>query len=208
MVEHVGKSQWVKNEALEGLNRRALFPVMLEAVTIPLEFRHVQAARLMDWQPEQDHAVFDQFIEDLAGVIGASVTQSQAAPASSAKPTPEPETGLLQGAVQAVLLSGNNNLSALTLSPGTLEPAFAASTTDYTVNVASDVTSVNISVTKADPDAVLSGAMTVGSGTATGQASIPLSGPGTATPAVFTVTAPNGSFKTYRIMVNRVAPSI
>lgn len=83
------KSQWVKNEALEGLNRRALFPVMLEAVKIPLEFRHVQAARLMDWQPEQEHAGFDQFIDDLTGVIRAHsnaviqpppVTQSQATP--------------------------------------------------------------------------------------------------------------------------------
>src|SRR5574337_2174971 len=37
------KSQWVKNEAREGLRRRMLFPVMLlEEVKIPLEFRAVQ----------------------------------------------------------------------------------------------------------------------------------------------------------------------
>ena len=201
------KSQWVKNEALEGLNRMALFPVMLETVKIPLEFRHVQAARLMDWQPEQDHAGFNQFIDDLIGVIGAPMVKSLGTPTSPPKQTPEPETGLLQGAVRAVLVSGNNNLSALTLSMGTLEPAFAGSTTDYTVNVASDVTSVSISMTKADTDAVLSGIVTVGSGTATGQATLLLNGPGTVTPAVFTVTAPNGNSKTYRIMVNRAALS-
>jgi formylglycine-generating enzyme required for sulfatase activity len=202
------KSTWVKNESRSGLRRNILFPVMLlDEVEIPLEFEHLQAAHLMDWQPEEEHAGFDQFIDDLAGVIGAPVTQSQGTPASPAKPTPEPETGLLQGAVQAVLLSGNNNLSALTLSPGNLEPTFVASTTDYTANVASDVTSVTISASKADPNAVLSGCVTVGSGTATGQASIPLNGPGTVTPAVFTIAAPNGSSKTYRIMVNRVALS-
>jgi len=98
-------------------------------------------------------------------------------------------------------------LSALTLSPGTLEPTFVANTTDYTANVASDVTSVTISASKADPNAVLSGCVTVGSGTATGQASIPLNGPGTATPASFTVPAPNGSPKTYCITVKRATPS-
>jgi hypothetical protein len=201
------KSQWVKNEALEGLKRQALFPVMLEEVKIPLEFRHVQGARLMDWQPDKEHAGFDQFIDDLGGGIGVPVTQSQATPALSAKPTPEPEAGSLQGAVQAVLLSGKNNLAALTLSPGTLVPSFTASTTDYTVNVASDVASANISMTKADPDAVLSGIVTIGSGRATGQATIQLNGPGTATLALITVIAPNGSLKIYRITVKRAAPS-
>lgn len=200
------KSTWVKNEARKGMKRGVLFPVMmLQEVEIPLEFEHLQAAQLMDWQPDQDHPGFDQFIDDLAGVIGAPVTQSQGTPASSAKPTPEPETGSLQGAVRAVLLSGNNNLSALILSQGTLEPAFAASTTDYKVNVASDVSSVNISATKADSDAVLSEHVTAGAGTATGQTTLPLNRPGTTTLASITVTARNGSAKTYLIAVSRAA---
>ncbi|MGE0642181.1 MAG: SUMF1/EgtB/PvdO family nonheme iron enzyme [Nitrospira sp.] len=90
------KSQWVKNEAREGLRRRVLFPVMmLEEVRIPLEFRDVQAAHLMDRQPDQDHAGFDQFVEDLAHKIGAPVsaeTQPKSAgktiaDTTSAKPT-------------------------------------------------------------------------------------------------------------------------
>lgn len=97
------KSTWVKNESRSGLRRNILFPVMLlDEVEIPLEFEHLQAAHLMDWQPEQEHAGFDQFIDDLAGVIGAPVTQSQASSASSAKPTSELETELLQGVVRAV----------------------------------------------------------------------------------------------------------
>jgi formylglycine-generating enzyme len=74
------KSQWVKNEAREGLRRRVLFPVMLlEEVRIPLEFRDVQTAHLMDWRPDQDHISFDQLIDDLAKKIGAPV---------NAEPTP------------------------------------------------------------------------------------------------------------------------
>ncbi|NGZ10240.1 MAG: cadherin-like beta sandwich domain-containing protein [Nitrospira sp. LK70] len=160
----------MKNEAGEGLNRRVLFPVILEEVKIPLEFRRVQGARLIDWQPDQKHHGFDQFLNDLARVIGAPVTQIQASPALSAKPTPEHEIGPLPGVVRA--LGGNNNLSALTVLPGTLVPAFAASTTEYTVNVASDVTSVKVSATKADSNAVLPADVSAGSGTATGQATM------------------------------------
>ena len=201
------KSTWVKNESRSGLRRNILFPVMLlDEVEIPLEFEHLQAAHLMDWQPEQDHAGFDQFIDDLAEVIGPPVTQRQAAPALPAKPTPEPEKEPRPGVVRAAL-AGDNNLSALTLSPGTLEPAFAASTTDYTVNVASDVTSVNVSATKADPNAMISGDVSVGAGVATGERTIELRGPGTTTGVTIWVTAPGGSQKTYRLNVSRAALS-
>jgi formylglycine-generating enzyme required for sulfatase activity len=95
------KSAWVKNESRSGLRRNILFPVMLlDEVEIPLEFEHLQAAHLMDWQPEQDHPGFDQFLDDLAGVIGVPsnaaiqsppVTQSQELPYASTPPTIEPE---------------------------------------------------------------------------------------------------------------------
>jgi hypothetical protein len=100
--------------------------------------------------------------------------------------------------------SGDNNLSALTVTPGPLAPAFAAGTLDYTVNVATDVTSVDVSATKADPNAVLSGSVpNPGAGQATGQATISLNGPGTQTIVSITVTAPSGASKTYTITVNR-----
>ncbi|MDF0674442.1 MAG: cadherin-like beta sandwich domain-containing protein [Nitrospira sp.] len=104
-------------------------------------------------------------------------------------------------------LGGNNNLSALTVSPGTLAPAFNANTTGYTVNVGSAVTSINVSATKVDSNAVMSGSVTAGTGVATGQAAIPLNGAGTSTLVSVTVTAPNGSSKTYSINVNRAAPT-
>ncbi len=103
--------------------------------------------------------------------------------------------------------SSNNNLSALSVTPGSLDPAFAANTLSYTVNVATTVTSVNISATKADADAVMSGDLTAGAGIATGQATIPLDGPGTSKVVSITVTAPSGTPQTYTVTVNRAAPS-
>ncbi|MDF0665093.1 MAG: SUMF1/EgtB/PvdO family nonheme iron enzyme [Nitrospira sp.] len=79
------KSTWVKNESRSGLRRGILFPVMLaDEVEIPLEFEHVQTAQLVDWQPDQDHPEFDQFIEALAGVIGPPPD----GPLSDVKPVP------------------------------------------------------------------------------------------------------------------------
>jgi hypothetical protein len=104
--------------------------------------------------------------------------------------------------------SSDNNLSALTVSPGTLDPAFAPGTLPYTVNVASDVTEVNIAATKADLNAILSGSIAdPEAGQATGQATILLGGPGSDTPVSITVTAPSGDFKTYSVTVNRATPA-
>ncbi|MGQ0555049.1 MAG: beta strand repeat-containing protein [Nitrospiraceae bacterium] len=116
-------------------------------------------------------------------------------------PNGNPKTYQLD--VNRAALGGNNNLSALSVSPGTLVPVFDANTTSYTVNVANDVTSVNVSATKADLNAVMSGSVTAGTGIPTGQATIPLNGAGTPTPVSITVTAPSGSSKTYSITVNR-----
>ncbi|MDE3041968.1 MAG: cadherin-like beta sandwich domain-containing protein [Nitrospirota bacterium] len=107
--------------------------------------------------------------------------------------------------VNRAALGGDNNLSALSVSGQTLSPAFAASTLNYTVGVASTVTSVTVTATKSDPNAVMSGSVTAGAGQATGQATISLNGPGTSTTVSILVTAVNGSQKTYTITVNRAA---
>ncbi len=104
--------------------------------------------------------------------------------------------------VNRAALSADNNLEALSLSPGTLNPPFSAGTTQYTAEVATGVTSVSVTATKSDPNAVISGDIPNG-----GQANIPLDGPGTSKTVSLIVTAPNGTSKTYSITVNRLAPS-
>lgn len=97
----------------------------------------------------------------------------------------------------------NNSLQSLTISPGTLTPAFNANTLTYSVEVADHVASVNVSATKADPNAVISGSVTAGAGIATGSALIPLGGPGTSTVVSIIVTASSQSSKAYTIIVER-----
>jgi hypothetical protein len=99
-------------------------------------------------------------------------------------------------------LSADNNLDGLSVSPGTLDPAFSSGTTQYRVEVATGVTNVDVTATKSDPNAVISGDVPNG-----GQANIQLDGPGTTKTVSITVAAPNGTSKTYNITVKRLAPS-
>ena len=104
--------------------------------------------------------------------------------------------------------SGNNNLSALTVTPGPLVPAFTSGTTTYTVDVVSSVTSVTITPTRQDPAATLT-VTSNGPGpiTTSGQArTIPLRAAGLSTTINIVVTAQNGSQKPYTITVDRADP--
>ncbi|GKS63444.1 hypothetical protein YTPLAS72_07480 [Nitrospira sp.] len=111
---------------------------------------------------------------------------------------------------------GDNNLSTLTVSdsaspipPLPLSPTFSPTTTAYTLNVATNVSSLDVSATKAVATAVmLIGSVTVPAGTPSGQETFPLNGPGTPTNITISVTAQNGGTpKIYTITVNRALSS-
>jgi hypothetical protein len=103
--------------------------------------------------------------------------------------------------VNRLVPSSDNNLSSLNVTPGSLSPGFSPNTLNYAVS--SSAGSLTVSASKSDPDAVMSGDVSAGTGVTTGQATIPLGGPGTTTRVTITVTAPNGASKTYAITVSR-----
>src|SRR5262245_10560501 len=106
---------------------------------------------------------------------------------------------------QPVPPSPDATLSALTVAPGTLQPPFSGTTTtNYTVDVTSDVTSVTATALAQNSGATIS---INGSNATTGQAtqSVTLGAPGSSTPISIVVTAPSGSQNTYVVSVNRAA---
>ena len=126
------------------------------------------------------------------GVCSASVTFSEGVMAFAAdnegnKPADVNASGSVSFSVRPPK-SGNNNLSGLSLSTGSIN--FSPGNTSYSVNVAASVTSITIDATKEDSKASVSG---------TGTKSL---GYGNNTFNVV-VTAENGSKKTYTINVNR-----
>jgi len=101
-------------------------------------------------------------------------------------------------------VSSEANLSNLSLSSGTLSPAFAAGTTSYTASVSNATTSISVTPTVADSTSLVS---VEGSATTSGNASgaVPLSiGANTITTLV---TAQNGTTKSYTIVVTRAGSS-
>ena len=100
------------------------------------------------------------------------------------------------------LPSSNADLSDLTLSNGTLTPAFTPGNTNYTVTVSSDIVSLNVTATFSDTTAT---ATTNGAAVTSGSpsAAIRLNVGANVLPIV--VTAQDGTIKTYTVTVTRAA---
>ena len=98
------------------------------------------------------------------------------------------------GSTSIATKSNNNNLSALSISNVTLNPAFNSSITTYNANVENSVSSVTVSATKADSKATLSGTGTVNLNVGTNTIKV-------------TVKAEDGTTKTYTVTITRKAAS-
>lgn len=85
--------------------------------------------------------------------------------------------------------SSNNNLSGLSVSTGTLSPEFNADTTEYTVTLPADATTISIDASAADEKATVSG---------TGEQSLKAG----LNEFIINVTAENGDAKNYYVRVN------
>ena len=90
----------------------------------------------------------------------------------------------------AAPMSTDNNLKSLTVSNATISPAFSAGTTNYTAEVPFEVSKLNVSATANDSKAKVS-------------VNSPNLTPNGTTKVTVTVTAENGSTKTYTISVKR-----
>lgn len=90
-------------------------------------------------------------------------------------------------------LSADNSLKALTISPGTLSPAFKGSTTKYTATVDNSVTSIAVSATTVNEKATIE--------SVTGNTNLAVG----ANVVKIVVKAENGTTATYKITVTRQA---
>ncbi|MEL7730677.1 cadherin-like beta sandwich domain-containing protein, partial [Citromicrobium bathyomarinum] len=100
--------------------------------------------------------------------------------------------------------SNDAKLSALTLSEGTLQPAFGPFNTNYLVDVANSVTSITVTPTAADADATITVA---GNAVASGSASAPVALTIGSNAIAVVVTAADGTMLEYTIAVTRAASS-
>jgi len=100
--------------------------------------------------------------------------------------------------------SGDANLSALVVSGGSIAPAFAPSTTSYTMSIAAATASVTVTPTVNDPSATVTvNGVSVASGTASGAIAMNVG----ANTITVVVTAQNSSTRTYTVTVTRARPT-
>src|SRR5689334_14555928 len=63
-------SEWVFNEASEARKRGMLVPVLIDDVDPPLEFRHLQAARLIEWRGDKSDSEWAGLLAAVRGLVG------------------------------------------------------------------------------------------------------------------------------------------
>lgn len=95
------------------------------------------------------------------------------------------------GSTGTANLSADNSLKSLTISPGTLSPAFTGKTTKYSATVGNEVTSIAVTATPANEKAVVE-SVTGNSNLAVGSNTVKV-----------VVKAENGVTATYTILVTR-----
>jgi hypothetical protein len=71
-------SHWVRSEASEGFERNMLVPVFIDEVKVPLAFRQIQAANLIDWRGGSRHSGFQQMIDAIKEHLGEPDTNKEA----------------------------------------------------------------------------------------------------------------------------------
>ena len=123
-----------------------------------------------------------------AGNNGSSGSNGNAGNGSSSGTGSNNNTGSNTAA-----LSADNSLKALTISPGTLSPAFKGSTTKYTATVDNSVTSIAVSATPVNENATIE--------SVTGNTNLAVG----ANVVKIVVKAENGTTATYKITVTRQA---
>ena len=68
-------SQWVKNEALEGLDRDILIPISLDDIRLPVAFKQQHCANFKDWPQAVDPNEYRKFLTVLNRVLNADSTK-------------------------------------------------------------------------------------------------------------------------------------
>jgi formylglycine-generating enzyme required for sulfatase activity len=97
-------SAWVRAEAEEGRQRNILVPVVIDdGVRIPLGFRPIQAARLVDWQGTEPHQEFAKVVMAVTHLLASLLPEE---PAESVAEVPlEPQYDAHQPGAEASFTS-------------------------------------------------------------------------------------------------------
>lgn len=84
---HSVSSDWVKNEAAVAKERGVLIPALIDRAKLPLEFRHIQAVDLTDWDGDTSHGGLLSLFEALSVALTGEAPRP---PVNPQPPSPSP----------------------------------------------------------------------------------------------------------------------
>ena len=103
------RSRWVRTEASAALDRERLVPALIDTVAIPLEFKRIQAATLMDWDGDTANPEFDRLVQAVRQMLGPGqpidrIAQQRTKTRSRAASWWQTKPGLLGGAAVVMII--------------------------------------------------------------------------------------------------------
>jgi cell division septation protein DedD len=103
------RSRWVRTEASAALDRERLVPALIDTVAIPLEFKRIQAATLMDWDGDTANPEFDRLVQAVRQMLGPGqpigrIAQQRTKTRSGAANWWQTKAGLLGGAAVVMII--------------------------------------------------------------------------------------------------------
>ena len=93
------RSHWVKAESVDAAKRGRLFPVLLDEVTIPLEFRFITSVDLVDWDNSAEHSEFQRLLNSLSAKLDKPIRQREREAITAGLPPSEPSAKLVIGRI-------------------------------------------------------------------------------------------------------------
>ncbi len=140
----------------------------------------------------ESNNIENEMVEDKAVFTGRKISTNHVATAAEPNGENNPEnSGDNSGSTETTVKSEDNSLSTLTISPGTLSPAFVYNVIDYTASVEEDVTSVSVEAKTSNEKATIE-SISGNTDLKQGQNTIRI-----------VVKAENGAVATYKIVVTR-----
>ena len=100
-------SDWVRAEAQEGLDREVLVPILLDDIAVPLGFRRIQAANLINWRGTTEELV------NVFDAVAAHVAHAASAAPTNSNPTQVAVTSQSEGRTRQVSQKQSKQLLAV-----------------------------------------------------------------------------------------------
>ena len=130
---HSVRSDWVRNEASDGLSRGILVPAAIDAVALPLAFRHNQTAQLLGWPASTGD--LDGLLTGVGVVLSGGDVKSVSVSRTAQRTSRTNRKAWLIGAAGAAIVAAAATLLIVVRAPPAAPPERARGTSHCGIRI-------------------------------------------------------------------------